>query len=390
VAYGDIGTPGVAPAIAMFLAGDGTILFGTGIGWVGTPTNVASVSSVQVQLYYVLETGAQTAPALTAPVSDSAVTFDVTSSAGMLGNLYVIDQEIVLVTAAPTGTTITVTRAFAGLTLAMPHSGPLSITGATNASPIVLTCAGHGRLNGQTVSVAGVGGNTAANQNWQASAVTTNTLALWDSAGNAAYTSGGTLGGAVLLPVLIATEIFPLTPQFFTSVAAANWAVSVLLPNANIMAMAGWAINAFGQSPTFSVPWGETIAAGSYPGSLTTPAGGWRTLSGAAVTFQVNGTLGIVSNAAPPVLSGAAAGGAMAFGSAGGYVLSAPTGAPITLQLTLNGTPWCTLTIPAGETGVLPQSGLALGAIPAGAVVGLNVLGVGTTFPGSGLTVVIQ
>lgn len=391
-AYGDTGTPGAAPQIGAetFLPGDGTIVFGgSAVGWDGAPTNIASVSSLTVQIYYVLEAGAQTGPALTAAVTASAVTFDVTSSAGMNGNLYAIDQELVLVTAAPTGTTITVARGQAG-TLAMAHAGPTTITGATNAAPIVITAAGHGRINGQTVTVTGVGGNTAANQNWQASAVTTNTMALWNSTGNAAYTSGGTVGGAVLYPVQVATQVFPLSPQFFTSVAAANFTWPVALPNANIIATASWATNAFGQSPVFTAPLGEAIAAGGYPATLTTPYGGFRTLTAGAVTFQVNGTLGIASNAAPPVYSGGASGGAFAFGSVSAYVLTAPSGAAITLQLTLNGANWCTLTIANGATVALPQSGLALGAVPAGALVALNVIGVGTTFPGAGLTVVLQ
>lgn len=67
-----------------------------------------------------------------------------------------------------------------------------TITGATNASPIVITSASHGLQNGQRVTVSGVGGNTAANGTFKVANVTTDTFELSGSTGNGAYTSGGT------------------------------------------------------------------------------------------------------------------------------------------------------------------------------------------------------
>lgn len=68
-----------------------------------------------------------------------------------------------------------------------------SVTGATNASPIVVTSASHGLSVGQSVTVTGVGGNTAANGTFVVSAVgSANTFTLSGSTGNGAYTSGGT------------------------------------------------------------------------------------------------------------------------------------------------------------------------------------------------------
>lgn len=74
-----------------------------------------------------------------------------------------------------------------------------SVTNATNATPIVITSAGHGFKENAVITVAGVGGNTAANGTWRAQGVTTDTLELVDkdtgadSVGNGAYTSGGTI-----------------------------------------------------------------------------------------------------------------------------------------------------------------------------------------------------
>jgi len=67
-----------------------------------------------------------------------------------------------------------------------------NVTGATNASPIVVTSASHGLAVGQLVIVASVGGNTAANGTFVVSAVTADTFTLSGSTGNGAYTSGGT------------------------------------------------------------------------------------------------------------------------------------------------------------------------------------------------------
>lgn len=72
-----------------------------------------------------------------------------------------------------------------------------TITGATNATPIVVTATSHGFTNGDIVYVDKVGGNLAANGLWQVGSAATNTFQLldWSSAansvGSAAYTSGG-------------------------------------------------------------------------------------------------------------------------------------------------------------------------------------------------------
>lgn len=67
-----------------------------------------------------------------------------------------------------------------------------SITGATNASPIVITSANHGLTTGARVTISGVGGNTAANTTAVITRVDANTFSLNGVAGSGAYTSGGT------------------------------------------------------------------------------------------------------------------------------------------------------------------------------------------------------
>jgi hypothetical protein len=80
-------------------------------------------------------------------------------------------------------------------------TGIKAITGATNASPIVITATSHGSADGDVVSILGVGGNLAANGTFRIANSTTHTFelqTLWQTAGaylnttgSAAYTSGG-------------------------------------------------------------------------------------------------------------------------------------------------------------------------------------------------------
>lgn len=72
-----------------------------------------------------------------------------------------------------------------------------SVTGATNASPIVITSNSHGLSTNDIVTITGVGGNTAANNTnsnptWTITKVNANSFSLNTSTGSGAYTSGGT------------------------------------------------------------------------------------------------------------------------------------------------------------------------------------------------------
>lgn len=66
-----------------------------------------------------------------------------------------------------------------------------SITGATNASPIVVTSASHGLTTGARITIAGVLGNTGANGAFDVTKVDANTFSLDGSSGSGTYTSGG-------------------------------------------------------------------------------------------------------------------------------------------------------------------------------------------------------
>lgn len=71
-------------------------------------------------------------------------------------------------------------------------SGSVSITGATNAHPIVITTAtAHGLTTGNSVSIAQVGGNTAANGIFAVNVLTSTTFELNGTTGNGTYTGSG-------------------------------------------------------------------------------------------------------------------------------------------------------------------------------------------------------
>lgn len=92
-----------------------------------------------------------------------------------------------------------VTWQFGDLGESNPSSVAIPITGATNATPIVITTSvEHGLVDGQMVAISGVLGNTAANVTCFANQLSATTFALYtDSglitpiAGSGAYTSGG-------------------------------------------------------------------------------------------------------------------------------------------------------------------------------------------------------
>jgi hypothetical protein len=144
---------------------------------------------------------------------------------------------------------------------------------------------------------------------------------------------------------------------------------TVDLANAQIAAVECWANNALGQSPS---------KINSY---------NLRTLFGGQIDLEVEGVLGIQSDAVPEITMPQTASVDYVFG----YVKQAPTGGKITLVVKVDGVAWATLTIADGQTNVTgSRTGRALGTIPAGAKIGLDITSVGLTFPGERLVVQIK
>lgn len=100
------------------------------------------------------------------------------------------------------------------------------ITGATNATPIVITCNNHLLSTGMTVTVAGVLGNTNANGTRTITVLSPNTFSLTASTGNAAYTSGGTWTSAQSVVYKIDTATGQTVSNFLNPANLPNLAFS--------------------------------------------------------------------------------------------------------------------------------------------------------------------
>jgi hypothetical protein len=119
----------------------------------------------------------------------------------------------------------------------------------------------------------------------------------------------------------------------------------------------------------------KSASTSSGPGATTTDA--WQ------VVLSVPGTLGMGSNLAP-LLTFASA---VTPSGLVGLLKETAIGAAVSAQIMVAGVSYATLTIAAGQTQVtIPGAG----TIAANALVTLNLVSVGTTFPGSGLSVILQ
>jgi hypothetical protein len=110
---------------------------------------------------------------------------------------------------------------------------------------------------------------------------------------------------------------------------------------------------------------------------------------GSGFMLPVAGVLGIQSDAAPAFYLN----GDMTPGAIKAYVKSAPVGADLTFSLYVgtSSTPYITLTIANGSKSVVATSDVidALAPIPANTNVRLAITSVGTTYPGTDLTVFV-
>lgn len=106
---------------------------------------------------------------------------------------------------AVTGDLETGVSLYLSLCASPPANTTQSITGATNASPIVITSAAHGLTSGDQVAIVNVGGNGAAKGTFTVTVIDADRFSLNGSAGDGSYTGGGQwfkcLAAAVGLPM---------------------------------------------------------------------------------------------------------------------------------------------------------------------------------------------
>jgi len=102
------------------------------------------------------------------------------------------------------------TAGFIGFT-PIPDKSTLTVSGATNASPIQITTQTHGLTTGDTVVISGVTGNTAANGRFAITVTSPTAFTLDGSTGSGGYVSGGIIlatdSPKVMLEITQKTEL---------------------------------------------------------------------------------------------------------------------------------------------------------------------------------------
>ena len=175
--------------------------------------------------------------------------------------------------------------------------------------------------------------------------------------------------------------VVPFVKDFFGSPASGSFSYVLSLADARIASAELFVTNGWGSSAVAINPYTSTLDSGL------------RTLSGGQFSLQVQGYLAIQNDAAPVVVVE----DAHAVRDIFAVVQEAPVGAPIQLQVKVNGAPYGTpLTIPitpAGTTMSNVVNCFGLAPLVANAQIGLDVVSVGQTAdtsPGVDLTVTIR
>ena len=169
------------------------------------------------------------------------------------------------------------------------------------------------------------------------------------------------------------TVIAPFPRDFFGSPYSGSWSYPVPLPDARVASAELFVTNQQGNSAV------RTICLTNRDGN------GLRTLSGGQYSIQVDGYLAVEQSVAPALVVEASHAVRDVFA-----VLGKVADAPVNLQVNVNGAAYCSLTIPTGMTTSPSADGNVTGPLTGGALVTLSVLSVGTTYPGSDLTVLIR
>jgi hypothetical protein len=169
------------------------------------------------------------------------------------------------------------------------------------------------------------------------------------------------------------TVIAPFPPGFFGSPYSGSWSYGAALPDVRIASAELSLTNARGNSGTRAICLTSTTDAGL------------RTLSGGQYSLEVEGYLAVDAIATPAIVVEASHAVRDVFA-----VLGSVADVDVQLRLNVDGATWCTLTVPAGQAASPAADGLALGALAAGSKVTLSVLTVGSTYPGTDLTVLIR
>jgi len=179
--------------------------------------------------------------------------------------------------------------------------------------------------------------------------------------------------GALVYQLLSKPVIMPFPPEFFGSPYSASWTYPVALPDVRVASAELFVTNNRGNSPKSTV-------------CLTgTTDNGLRTLLGGQYSIQVQGYLAVDHNAAPAAVVESSHSVRDVYA-----VMGKAADAPVEMQVNVNGTAYCQLTIAPGQLASNSVDGVSLPYLAAGAQLTLSILAVGQTYPGSDLTVLIR
>jgi hypothetical protein len=164
---------------------------------------------------------------------------------------------------------------------------------------------------------------------------------------------------------------FPL--NFFGSPYSGSWSQEVALPDVRVASAELFVTNRHGNSPVRSICLTSSLDRGL------------RTFSGGQYSIQLDGYLAVEERVAPALVVEAAHSVRDVFA-----VLGTAADAEVLLRVDMDGSEYCTLSIPAGMTTSAAVDGNTTGALPAGVQLTLSVVAVGQTYPGANLTVIIR
>jgi hypothetical protein len=202
-----------------------------------------------------------------------------------------------------------------------------------------------------------------------------------DANGNTAVTRGmhntAAAAHAATAPVYPLSEkisIVPFIKNFFGSPSSGDWNYSVELPDVRIASVELYMTNSLGDG---AVNISQFTSTNDF---------GLRTLAGGQYSFQITGYLAVQAGAAPGIIVDSARSVRDIYA-----VLAGPSaGTGVTLEINRNGQPYATVQFDPGTITSYVVDGFGLPAFVSGDLLTLDVTGVGTSNPGSDLTVVIR
>ena len=208
-------------------------------------------------------------------------------------------------------------------------------------------------------------------------AIASGGLSLTVTRGFHGSTAAGHTAGALVYALQRKTAVIPFITGFFGTAASQTYAYSMYLADVRIAAAEFYVVNAIGNGPTDLL---------SY---TTLTDGGIRTLAGGQITLQVEGYLGVQTDAVPPYVMESS----YAIRDVSAVLLQAPSGGDVTVQVRVDSTVFATLTITSGLTTSNIVDGFGLAPLAAGSKLHLDVTilpGGASSLPGQGLTVTIR